>query len=65
MCESADPLNVLRGIPFRVQSLEILAPHGSHEQAILRDAANAISADVRRCVEQIRMEREAQKARKA
>ena len=65
MCEQADPVNVLRGIPFRVASLEILTEKGSYEQAILRDAAKAIAADVRWCVEQIRMEREEQKAREA
>ena len=65
MCELADPLNVLRGIPFRVQSLEILTPHGSHERSLLRDAARGIEADVDWCVEQIRLEREAEKAREA
>ena len=65
MCEKADPLDVLRTIGFRVASLEILTEKGSHEQAILRDAAKAIAADVRWCVEQIRMEREEQKAGEA
>jgi hypothetical protein len=63
MCEQADPLNVLKTIPFRVSSLEILTATGSRERAILRDAAKGIEADVWWCVEQIRREREEQKAR--
>jgi hypothetical protein len=65
MCEQADPLNVLRTIPFRLASLEILAAPGSREQSLLRDAAKGIEADVWWCVEQIRLEREEQKARNA
>jgi hypothetical protein len=63
MCEQADPLNVLKTIGGRVASLEILTAPGSRERAILRDAARGIEVDVKWCVEQIRMEREEQKAR--
>ena len=63
MCELADPINVLKTIPFRLASLEILTEKGSHERSLLRDAARGIEADVRWGIEQIRMEREQQKAR--
>ena len=64
MCELADPINVLKTIPFRLASLEILTEKGSHERSLLRDAAKGIEADVKWCIDQIQMERVAEKARK-
>jgi hypothetical protein len=53
----ADPLNLLKRIPFTVASLKLITPPGSHEAALVEAVYQAVRQDIEYAIAQIESER--------
>jgi hypothetical protein len=45
MCEHADPIRVLRAIPFKIAALETVMQKGSYELSLVSSVYAAVLAD--------------------